>query len=50
VHGIPPELADRMIAAMGGATVIYLDAGHRSYDTNPAEPAPLIDDCYGAER
>jgi hypothetical protein len=28
VHGIPPELADRMIAAMGGATVIYLDAGH----------------------
>jgi len=45
---IPPELADRMIAAMGGATVIDLDAGHRSYDTNPAELAAVIDTCCGA--
>lgn len=42
---IPPELADRMIAAMGGARVVDLDAGHRSYDTNPAELAALIDGC-----
>jgi pimeloyl-ACP methyl ester carboxylesterase len=44
---IPPELADRMIAAMGGATVIELDAGHRSYDSNPAELAAVIDECCG---
>jgi pimeloyl-ACP methyl ester carboxylesterase len=42
---IPPELADRMIAAMGGAEVIDLEAGHRSYDTHPAELAALIDEC-----
>ncbi|HEY1446082.1 MAG TPA: alpha/beta hydrolase [Acidimicrobiales bacterium] len=42
---IPPELADRMIAAMGGATVIDLEAGHRSYETNPAELAAVIDKC-----
>jgi pimeloyl-ACP methyl ester carboxylesterase len=42
---IPPELADRMIAAMGGATVIDLDAGHRSYDTHPAQLAAVIDQC-----
>jgi pimeloyl-ACP methyl ester carboxylesterase len=47
---IPPELADRMIAAMGGATVIDLDAGHRSFATNPAELAAVIDDCCGTER
>jgi pimeloyl-ACP methyl ester carboxylesterase len=45
---IPPELADRMITAMGGATVIDLDAGHRSYETNPAELAAVIDECCGA--
>jgi pimeloyl-ACP methyl ester carboxylesterase len=44
---IPPELADRMITAMGGATVIELDAGHRSYDSNPAELAAVIDECCG---
>jgi pimeloyl-ACP methyl ester carboxylesterase len=42
---IPPELADRMIAAMGGARVVDLDAGHRSYDTHPAELATVIDTC-----
>jgi pimeloyl-ACP methyl ester carboxylesterase len=42
---IPPELADRMITAMGGAKVIDLDAGHRSYDTHPAELAAVIDEC-----
>jgi pimeloyl-ACP methyl ester carboxylesterase len=42
---IPPELADRMISAMGGAEVIDLDAGHRSYDTHPAELAAVIDEC-----
>jgi pimeloyl-ACP methyl ester carboxylesterase len=44
---IPPALADRMVAAMGGATVIDLEAGHRSYETNPAELAAVIDDCCG---
>ncbi len=47
---IPPELADRMIAAMGGAEVIDLDAGHRSYDTHPAELAAVIDDRCGTAR
>ena len=42
---IPPDLADRMIVAMGGATVVDLDAGHRSYDTHPAELAAVIDEC-----
>ena len=42
---IPPELADRMITAMGGAEVIDLDAGHRSYDTHAAELAAVIDEC-----
>jgi pimeloyl-ACP methyl ester carboxylesterase len=42
---IPPELADRMIAAMGGAKVVDLDAGHRSYETNPDELAAVIDEC-----
>jgi pimeloyl-ACP methyl ester carboxylesterase len=41
---IPPELADRMITAMGGAEVIDLDAGHRSYDTHPTELAAVIDE------
>jgi len=45
---IPPELADRMVAAMGGAKVIDLDAGHRSYDTHPSEVAAVIDECCGA--
>jgi pimeloyl-ACP methyl ester carboxylesterase len=44
---IPPDLADRMVAAMGGATVIDLDAGHRSYETNPADLAAVIDQCCG---
>jgi pimeloyl-ACP methyl ester carboxylesterase len=44
---IPPELADRMIAAMGGATVVDLDAGHRSYETHPSELAAVIDRCCG---
>jgi pimeloyl-ACP methyl ester carboxylesterase len=47
---IPPELADRMIAAMGGAEVIDLDAGHRSYDTHPGELAAVIDLCCGTTR
>jgi len=42
---IPPELADRMITAMGGAQVIDLDAGHRSYETHPADLAAVIDEC-----
>jgi pimeloyl-ACP methyl ester carboxylesterase len=47
---IPPELADRMITGMGGAEVIDLDAGHRSYDTHPAELAAVIDECCGRTR
>jgi len=42
---IPPQLADRMVTAMGGATVIDLETGHRSYDTHPAELAAVIDEC-----
>jgi pimeloyl-ACP methyl ester carboxylesterase len=42
---IPPELADRMVAAIGGARVIDFDAGHRSYDTHSAELAAVIDEC-----
>jgi pimeloyl-ACP methyl ester carboxylesterase len=42
---IPPELADRMVTAMGGARVIDLDAGHRSYDTHPVELGAVIDAC-----
>ena len=45
---IPPELADRMVANMGGAAVVDLDAGHRSYETHPAELAAVIDRCCGA--
>jgi pimeloyl-ACP methyl ester carboxylesterase len=45
---IPPELADRMIAAMGGATVIDLETGHRSYETHPADLAAVIDEYCGA--
>jgi pimeloyl-ACP methyl ester carboxylesterase len=41
---IPLELADRMISAMGGAKVVDLDAGHRSYETHPAELAAVIDE------
>jgi pimeloyl-ACP methyl ester carboxylesterase len=44
---IPPELADRMVAAMGEANVIDLDAGHRCYETHPAELAAVIDECCG---
>jgi hypothetical protein len=29
---------------MGGAKVVDIDAGHRSYDTHPAELAALIDE------
>jgi pimeloyl-ACP methyl ester carboxylesterase len=47
---ISPELADRMVAAMGGARVLDLDAGHRSYDTHPAELAAVIDECCGTAR
>ena len=47
---IPPELAGRMVVAMGGAKVIDLDAGHRSYETNPAELAAVIDECCGIAR
>ena len=47
---IPPALADRMISAMGGAKVIDLDVGHRSYETNPGELAALIDECCASVR
>jgi pimeloyl-ACP methyl ester carboxylesterase len=47
---IPPVLADRMIVAMGGAKVIDLGAGHRSYDTHPAELAAVIDECCATTR
>ena len=40
---IPPELADVMVANMGGATVVDLDAGHRCFDTHPQELAALLD-------
>ena len=47
---IPPELADRMVAAMGGAEIVDLDAGHRSYDTNPVELAAVIDQFCSTTR
>ncbi len=40
---IPPELADTMIANMGGATVIDLEAGHRAFDSHSQELASIID-------
>jgi len=41
---IPPELADTMIANMGGATVVEdLEAGHRAFDSHPQELASIID-------
>ncbi len=40
---IPPELADTMIANMGGASVVDLLAGHRAFDTHPEELATIID-------
>jgi pimeloyl-ACP methyl ester carboxylesterase len=40
---IPPPLADVMIQNMGGALVVDLDAGHRSFATHPAELAAVID-------
>jgi len=40
---IPPDLADTMIANMGGATVVDLEAGHRAFDTHPEELASIID-------
>lgn len=42
---IPPELADTMVANMGGATVVDLDAGHSAFRTHPAELAGVIDRC-----
>ncbi len=40
---IPMDLADVMVQNMGGATVIDLDAGHRSFATHPVELAAVID-------
>ncbi len=40
---IPPELANTMIANMGGATVVDLQAGHRAFDSHPEELASIID-------
>lgn len=40
---ITPDLADVMVQNMGGATVVDLDAGHRSFATHPAELAAVID-------
>jgi pimeloyl-ACP methyl ester carboxylesterase len=40
---IPPDLADIMVQNMGGASVVDLDAGHRSYATHPAQLAAVID-------
>ena len=40
---IPPDLADTMIANMGGATVVDLEAGHRAFDSHPEELASIID-------
>jgi pimeloyl-ACP methyl ester carboxylesterase len=40
---IPPELADTMIANMGGATVVDLEAGHRAFDSHPQQLASIID-------
>ena len=47
-QGGPAELADQMMANMGGATVVDFDGGHRSYETHPAELAAVIDDCCAA--
>lgn len=40
---IPPDLADTMVANMGGASVVDLEAGHRAFDTHPHELASIID-------
>ena len=42
---IAPELADAMIANMGGARVIDIDAGHGVATGSPAELAALVDTC-----
>ena len=39
---IPPDLADTMIANMGGATVGDLEAGHRAFDTHPGQLASQL--------
>jgi len=45
---IPPELVETMVANMGGADVVDIDAGHSVATSAPAELAALIDSC--AER
>jgi pimeloyl-ACP methyl ester carboxylesterase len=42
---ITPELADGMIANMGGARVIDIEAGHGVATSSPAELAALLDTC-----
>jgi pimeloyl-ACP methyl ester carboxylesterase len=42
---ITPELADVMIANMGGAQVIDIDAGHGVATSSPAALAALLDTC-----
>jgi pimeloyl-ACP methyl ester carboxylesterase len=42
---ITPELVDVMVANMGGAEIIDIDAGHGVASTSPAELAALLDSC-----
>ncbi|HZE16121.1 MAG TPA: alpha/beta hydrolase, partial [Mycobacterium sp.] len=44
---IAPELADQMVANMGGATVVDFDGGHTAFRTHPDELAAVIDRCIG---
>ncbi len=45
---ITPELVDTMIANMGGAKLIDIDAGHNVAARAPAELAALLDACAAA--
>ena len=42
---IPPDLADVMIANMGGAAVVDIDAGHGVAMRAPAELAAVLERC-----
>ena len=45
---ITPELVDTMIANMGGAKLLDIDAGHNVAARAPAELAALLDACAAA--
>jgi pimeloyl-ACP methyl ester carboxylesterase len=42
---ITPDMAATMVANMGGATVVDIDAGHNVADSDPAALAAILDTC-----